>query len=289
MRCFFVTLILVQASILRILGEPSDPALTGTKAASFPTNAIPSEAEPIGRPVGFVWIKPGTFLMGSPKMEQERGKNEGPQTLVTIAKGFWMGRHEVTQAEFQLVMGGDRSQFKGESLPMESVSWFNATNYCRRLSLREKAAGHLPPGYWFRLPTEAEWEYACRAGKISAYAFGSSLSSTKANFNGNHPYGGALKGPNVDATTPVGSYPPNAWGLYDMHGNVWEWCLDWYGPYPGGEVTDPKGPATGFKRVVRGGNWFLMGRYCRSADRMYDFPGSKDASLGFRVVLAQVE
>ena len=227
--------------------------------------------------------------MGSSNTEAERGKNENPLTQVTLTRGFWMGRHEVNQAEFQLVMGGDRSQFKGETLPMESVSWFNATNYCRKLSLRERAAGHLPPGYAFRLPTEAEWEYACRAGKVSAFAFGSALSSTKANFNGNHPYGGGLKGPYVDMTTPVGSYPPNAWGLYDMHGNVWEWCLDWYGSYPGGEVTDPKGPINGFKRVVRGGNWFLMGRYCRSADRMYDFPGSKDPSLGFRVVLAQGE
>jgi len=197
-----------------------------------------------------------------------------------------MGRHEVTQAEFQALMGGDRSQFKGENLPMEMVSWFNATNYCRKLSIREHNAGHLPEGYLYRLPTEAEWEYACRSGKITAFAFGSALSSTKANFNGNHPYGGGLKGPFLDQTAPVGSYPPNAWGLYDMHGNVWEWCEDWYGNYPGGEVVDPTGPATGSKRVIRGGNWFLMGRYCRAADRMHDFPGSKADSLGFRVVLA---
>lgn len=289
MRCLLVSLVLIVASASVMAAESSAPAGPERQEAKGATNAVPGSTEPAGRPIGFVWIKPGTFMMGSPNFEVQRGKNEGPQTQVTITRGFWMCNHEVTQAEFQLIMGGDRSQFKGDTLPMESVSWFNATNYCRKLSVRQRTAGLLPPGYWFRLPTEAEWEYACRGGKISAFGVGSTLGSTKANFNGKYPYGGEPKGPYLDMTAPVRSYPANAWGLYDMHGNVWEWCQDWYAPYPGGEVTDPKGPPTGLKRVVRGGNWFLMGRYCRSADRMYDFPGSKDESLGFRVVLARSE
>ncbi len=289
MRCVLILLVLVLAPVAAMAAEASERSGPVPRIGLTSTNEAPPITEPIGRPVGFVWIKPGTFMLGSPKMEAERGKNEGPQTQVTITRGFWMGRHEVTQAEFQLVMGGNRSQFKGDTLPMESVSWFNATNYCRKLSMRAQAAGHLPQGYWFRLPTEAEWEYACRAGKMSAFAFGSTLSSTKANFNGKYPYGGVPNGPNVDMTTPVGSYAPNAWGLYDMHGNVWEWCSDCYASYPGGEVIDPTSPSNGFKRVIRGGNWFLMGRYCRSADRMYDFPGSKNESLGFRVVLAEIK
>ncbi len=285
-----VSLTLALVALAAMAAEESGSSVpVSAQTSADGTNTPSSTGEPLGRPLGFVWIKPGKFLMGSPPIEKERGKNEGPQTQVTITRGFWIGRHEVTQAEYQLVMGGDRSQFKGTNLPMESVSWFNATNYCRRLSLRMQAAKQLPSGYWFRLPTEAEWEYACRAGKIGAFAFGSSLSSTKANFNGKYPYGGSPVGPNLDMTAPVGSYPANPWGLYDMHGNVWEWCGDLYGPYPGGEVTDPKGSTNGVKRVIRGGNWFLMGRYCRSADRMYDFPGSKNESLGFRVVLAPVE
>ena len=263
-------------------GSQAEPA-----AGLLSTNSAASTGEPLGRPPGFVWIKPGTFIMGSPTNEVERAKNEGPATEVTISKGFWIGRYEVTQAEFQKIMGGDRSQFKGDNLPMESVSWFNATNYCRKLTNRERAAGHLPEGHVYRLPTEAEWEYACRAGKITAFTFGSAISSTKANFNGNYPYGGGQPGPYLEATAPVGSFQANAWGVYDMHGNVWEWCQDWFGNYPGGSVTDPTGPAEGRKRVIRGGNWFLMGRYCRSAHRMYDFPGSKDEALGFRVVLAR--
>ena len=238
-----------------------------------------------------VKIEPGTFLMGSPGSEADRANAEGPQTQVTISKGFWMGKYEVTQGQYEAVMGNNPSTFKGgTNLPMESVSWLDASNFCAKLTERERHAGRLPTGYVYRLPTEAEWEYACRAGTTTATAYGDSLSSSQANFNGENPYGGAAKGASLGRTSKVGSYAPNAWGLYDMHGNVWEWCLDWYsGSLPSGSVIDPKGSTSGSYRVNRGGSWDYNGRYCRSASRYYGSPDYRDGDYGFRPVLAPTQ
>jgi formylglycine-generating enzyme required for sulfatase activity len=251
--------------------------------AGATTNVPPANPDP----ARLAWIAPGTFTMGSPTLEADRFSGEVQHT-VTISQGFWMGKHEVTQGEYLAVMGSNPSYFTGDlQRPVEQVSWNDATNYCGKLTAQERGAGRLPAGYEYRLPTEAEWEYACRAGTTTATAYGDSLSSAQANFNGNNPYGGAAVGPYLERTTAVGSYAPNAWGLYDMHGNVWEWCLDWWGDYPSGSVTDPKGPASGSLRMIRGGAWNIRGGYCRSADRGgWSGTGAGKSVHGFRAVLS---
>ncbi len=232
-------------------------------------------------PQGMVWIPPGTFTMGSPSTEKDRESFEGPQTVVTITKGFWMSNYETTQAEYQSVMGSNPSSFTGDpQRPVENVSWYDATNYCGKLTARERAAGRLPAGYEYRLPTEAEWEYACRAGTATRFSYGDDLNYTSL---GDYAW---YSGNSGSQTHPVGKKLPNTWGLYDMHGNVWEWCQDWYGTYPGGSVTDPRGPNTGSNRVGRGGSWHDGGRYCRTANRGGINPGYRSIDLGFRPALA---
>ena len=244
------------------------------------TAAIPASPDP----QLFAWIRPGTFAMGTPGSQVV----DGPQTTVTLSRGFWMSRVETTQEDYLTVTGRNPSAFSGDlKRPVEQVTWNDATDYCTLLTVRDWLLGRLPAGYVYRLPTEAEWEYACRAGTTTATAFGDGLSSVQANFWGDYPYGGAAKGPFLQTTAPVGSYTPNAWGLHDMHGNVWEWCSDWYGDYPGGSVTDPSGPITGLWRVYRGGAWYDWGESCRSASRDCAGPGTWTTSLGFRPVLAQ--
>ena len=185
-----------------------------------------------------------------------------------------MGVHEVTQAQYEQVMGVNPSEYKGANNPVEMVSWEDAVEFCRRLSElpAEKAAGNV-----YRLPTEAEWEYACRAGTTTKFSFG----DDESDFG---EYGWYRE--NSGRTThPVGSKLPNAWGLYDMHGNVWEWCQDWYGDYPSGSVTDPSGATSSSFRVLRGGGWDYSADGCRSAFRGRDLPSCRDyGRLGFRVV-----
>ncbi len=230
---------------------------------------------------GTVWINPGTFTMGSPSTEWHRFDDEGPQTRVTISPGFGMSKYETTQEEYLEVMGENPSYFTGDlKRPVEQVTWNDAANYCAKLTARERAAGRLPAGYEYRLPTEAEWEYACRAGTTTRFSFGDDLQYTNL---GKYAW---YDRNSMGQTHPVGVKAPNAWGLYDMHGSVFEWCLDWYGDYPGGSVTDPRGPSTGSHRVIRGGGWNHDGWNCRSTARSSDSPDSRCKKTGFRPVLA---
>ena len=249
-----------------------------------PGNAIPVP--------NMVSIPAGTFTMGSPVTEWERFLDETRHT-VTLPKGFYLGKYEVTQGEYFGVMGNNPSKFTGDlKRPVEQVSWNDATDYCGKLTAFERAAGRLPASWVYRLPTEAEWEYACRAGTTTPFNLGPDLRSGMANFNSSVEYVGGIgtvqnsNGIWLARTTAVGSYAPNAWGLYDMHGNVFEWCLDWYGDYASGSVADPKGPTSGLFRVLRGGGWIYDARECRSAYRDFGPPNSGRNSLGFRVVLA---
>ena len=220
-------------------------------------------------------VCPGTFTMGSPANEPGRVNDEGPQTRVTLTRAFWLGQTEVTQAQWEALMGSNPSTFKGASRPVEQVSWNDAMAFCRKLTERERAAGRLPKGYAYTLPTEAQWEYACRAGTTGLYAGDGNLDDM-----------GWYEGNSGNTTHPVGQKQPNTWGLYDMHGNVWEWCLDWYGNYPGGRVTDYAGPSTGTRRVFRGGGWGRGAAFCRSAFRFKGVPSFRFFILGLRVALA---
>jgi formylglycine-generating enzyme required for sulfatase activity len=199
---------------------------------------------------------------------------------VTITHDYWISKYEVTQREFMEVLGRNPSHFTGDSnRPVEKVTFFDASNYCSAVTRRERAAGHLPAGYEYRLPTEAEWEYACRAGVTNQYSFGDDASMAD-------QY--AWTAENSDATThPVGLKRPNPWGLYDMHGDVWEWCLDWYEPYPPAPVTDPVGPAQSKFKVFKGGGWNQDIDYARSANRFMMSPSNGIHFVGFRLALGQ--
>ena len=232
-----------------------------------------------------VWIESGTFTMGSPPpMDPRSGEgydpNSMPQTQVAISKGFWMSKYETTQEEYLAVMGSNPSFNIGSiQCPVDKVSWNDATNYCARLTARENAVGRLPAGYIYRLPTEAEWEYACRGGTTTRYSFGDDESQLGI-------YAWYEKNSGWDSH-PVGEKKPNAWGLYDMHGNVQEWCGDWYGNYPGGSVSDPRGSASGDLRVHRGGSYHYYDNAwaCRSANRGANEPGDRGVCRGFRPIL----
>ncbi len=236
-------------------------------------------------PTNLVFIPPNTFTMGSPANELGRSADEGPQMTVTLTRGFYMAKYLVTQRDYLAVTGSNPSGFPGDpNRPVESVSWLDATNYCALLTEQDRAAGRIPAGSHYRLPTEAEWECAARAGTSTRYNYGDDPGATALS---NHAWYGAHGGV---TTHPVGQKQPNAWGLYDMAGNVWEWCLDWYGPYAGGSISDPQGPAgnaIGVK-VIRGGAWESFESDCRSARRSTEgvSPLIKDFIIGFRVVLA---
>jgi formylglycine-generating enzyme required for sulfatase activity len=227
-------------------------------------------------PAGMVPIPAGSFRMGSDAGHDD----EKPVHEVTLTYSFWMGTTPVTQEQFQALMGVNPSRFEGAKLPVEQVSWRDARIYCERLTKQQSMTGSLPTGYEYRLPTEAEWEYACRAGTTTEYNTGDVLLPTQANLD-DEDKGGDL------GIVPVASYPANAWGLYDMHGNVWEWCLDSYAAYSAGAVKDPF-VTGGPYRVIRGGGWVSDSNHCRSAYRFNRDPGYTGNSVGFRVVLAPV-
>ncbi|MDR3171682.1 MAG: SUMF1/EgtB/PvdO family nonheme iron enzyme [Treponema sp.] len=236
-------------------------------------------------PSNMVRINGGTFMMGSPASEAGRWDDEGPQHRVTVSS-FFMGKYEVTQKEYQAVMGTNPSRFKGDNLPVEQVSWFEAVEYCNARSRKEGLAlaytisgsGDNRTVTWnrnangYRLPTEAEWEYACRAGTTTPYSSGSSVDAA-----GWYSINSGRK------THPVGTKQANAWGLYDLHGNVREWCWDWFGDCGSSAQTDPVGASSGTYRVERGGSWGHNGRYLRSACRDYYTPSNRYGSLGFRL------
>jgi formylglycine-generating enzyme required for sulfatase activity len=239
-----------------------------------------------------IFCPPGTFTMGSPSNETGRGTDE-TQHQVTLSHGFYLGKHEVTQAQYQTIMNGnpsglnaDPSQFKGSNRPVEKVSWNDAQIFLTRLNEMEQTAGRLPTGWKYVLPTEAQWEYACRAGTTTAYSWGNDINSTRANYNWD---GGGTSGNDFKQTRDVGQYAANPWGFFDMQGNVWEWVSDWKANYLIGAQTDPEGPASGSYRVRRGGSWFHGGAYLRSARRVYFPPSARHSDLGFRVGFQAVQ
>ena len=242
---------------------------------------LPLEVRAAKSGILFRLVPPGTFTMGSRADEQDR-KDDETLHFVALSQAFYLGKYEVTQGQWETVMGSYPHSIKGSgpAVPVDVVSWVDCQEFVKRLCVLEGV-----PAGTYRLPTESEWEYACRAGTPTAFAYGDSLSSHQANFDGNYPYGGAARGPYVTKPVAVGSYKPNAWGLYDMHGNVWECCQDWSGDYPMGPRTDPVGPADGSSRVIRGGYWLNSAEYCRAASRQSNPPFALVAGQGFRIAL----
>jgi len=272
-----------------------------------------------------MWVAPGKFVMGSPESEQGRKADESPQTTVTLTKGYWLGKTEVTVGQWKAVTGqGVRDKliqllndeklydFEGkqqkirdfmgfdqhnpdkvianedERLPMYFVSWNEAMDFCRKLTGQERAHGRLPKGYEYTLPTEAQWEYACRAGTTGpTYGnlddIGWYVKNSFINYTGK-----GLSNPPAGPRN-AGEKQSNKWGLQDMPGNIWEWCRDWYGPYPGGNVVDPTGPATGIDRVNRGGSFGSGANDERSANRAKNPPNEDSAYRGFRIALCAVQ
>lgn len=286
--------------------------------------------------LNMVWVAPGTFTMGSPVSEAGREVDESPQTKVTISKGYWLGKTELTIGEWKAVTGeslrdhvikmlndetvydfGDQKKKlrefmnfnredpdrimanESDSLPMYFVSWNDAMELGKKLTMLEKANGNLPEGYEYTLPTEAQWEYACRGGTTTATFAGPLITKgmnapmldTIAWYGGNilANYQGRKLGKLGAGPRNAGEKKPNAWGLQDMPGNIWEWCRDWYGPYPGGNVTDPVGPATGTGRVNRGASWGSGANDLRSANRASNPQPEKSGWRGFRIALCAVK
>lgn len=226
----------------------------------------------------FRWIRPGLFLMGSPAHEAERGSAERLHE-VTLCRGYWLADTACTQAFWLAVWPVNPSHFQDRPPnPVENVSWHDAQGFIAELNRRL-------PGAHARLPSEAEWEYACRAGTTTPYSFGDRITPEQVNYHGNYPCAGGAKGLYRQRTVPVGSLPPNSWGLHEMHGNVWEWCADWYEEYPAVPQRDPRGAAFGKMRVLRGGTWSDPARYARSANRSRIEPAYRPRSTGFRIIL----
>jgi formylglycine-generating enzyme len=273
---------------------------------NLPRTVVPSpfdgrkagdQREVVGIPL--CWCPPGKFVMGSPRSEPERRPGED-QVEVTLTKGFWMAKYEATQVQWKRVFGKLPGELTaelpaGDDLPVGNVNFAEAEAFCHKLTELGRESGALPKDWEFRLPTEAQWEYACRAGTTTATAFGDKLSSHQANFKGK-PYNGAAEGPSLNRAAKVGSYPANAWGLHDMHGNTFEWCRDWYHrKLPGGvdpDLYESKSSASRSangdrSRVRRGGCWADEGWPCRSAFRLRFEPERRYDHIGFRVAIVR--
>ena len=232
-----------------------------------------------GEKMEFVRIPKGTFMMGAPAGEKNADDDEKPQRCVEITRDFYLGKYEVTRGQY-LAMTGQNSGSEDDRLPIVNVSWDSAAGFCWTQSGWVKRK--------LELPTEAQWEYACRAGTTTPFHFGSKLNGDLANCNGDEPYGAEVKGTNKGKPVAVGSYLANPWGLHDMHGNVWEWCRDYYGPYD--KVVDLKDPFQARKQsefdvVLRGGSWSSIARKCRAAHRYGCAPDFRYHNIGFRVCL----
>jgi formylglycine-generating enzyme required for sulfatase activity len=238
--------------------EISLSTLRDKLSKSFKTHLVPSAGN-----LEMIWVEPGKFMMGEP----------GKQHQVTLTKGFYLGKYELTQAQWERVMGNNPSSFKGAGHPMETVTWNDAVAFCKKLTEMEKKVRRLPRGMAYQLPTEAQWEYACRAGTTTAYSWGDTITKTNANYSSS----------GIRRTRDVGQYAANPWGFHDMHGNVSEWTADWSGTYPAGPETDPTGPKKGSLRVNRGSFFHNDGPYLHSARRHADPPSHRNNALGFRV------
>jgi formylglycine-generating enzyme required for sulfatase activity len=307
--------------------------LTGGKQRPFPQGSIISEKyyslnpqvaevpqggkiERMEKPAGLpartssndlVRVQGGSFMMGSPTSEADRYSSEVRHQV--RVSGFYMTKYEVSQGEYAALMGRNPSGFKGDQLPVENVTWYDAIEYCNKRSEREgltpaytidktrvdlNNTSNLDTSKWlvtwnrsatgYRLPTAAEWEYACRAGTSSSFSAGSAITSDQANFNGNFPYTANSRGSFRQTTTAVGSFAPNPWGLYDMHGNVHEWCWDWVGTYTTANQLDPAGASMGTGRIYRGGGWNSHAQDLRSASQDHLAPSRRATHIGFRVV-----
>jgi sulfatase modifying factor 1 len=216
-----------------------------------------------------IWCPPGAFLMGPGPWKEE------PAHPVILTKGFYLGKYEVTQEQYEKVIGTNPSKFKGNKLPVETISWDIAVAFCDELNKKER----IPRSWEFTLPTEAQWEYACRAGTTTAYSWGDNITPQHANYNES----------GINKTVEVGSYKPNPWGFFDMHGNVWEWCLDWFGPYSPDLAVDPMGASNGIQRVMRGGSWEGSAEGLVPTHRGYYYPNSSRYFPSFRVAFKQVD
>lgn len=252
-----------QAEAAKALGVPKELTLELGNGVTMKLTLIPA----------------GKFMMSSPKDEMGRGEEEGPQHEVTISRPFYMGVYDVTQAQYEQVMGANPSRFKSSGNPVETVSWLEAVAFCEKLSRQT--------GRTVALATEAQWEFACRAGTATPFNTGATLAADQANYDATYVYGSGVKGEFRQKTTPAGSFKPNAFGMFDMHGNVWQWCADWYDKayYAGSAAVDPKGPETGNLRVLRGGCWHVYPGDCRSAYRFGLQPEIRADRAGFRVVV----
>jgi formylglycine-generating enzyme required for sulfatase activity len=293
--------LLLATSLAGCRGDPNTdvPTAIGEEPAdaadSFAGSTAGDEREVAG--VKFCWCPPGRFRMGSPRDELERRPGED-QVEVTLTQGFWMAKYEATQGDWKRVVGELPGELTvelpaGDDLPVGNVNFAEAEAFCDKLTELARESGDLPMDWEFRLPTESQWEYACRAGTTTATSFGDRLSSKQANFKGDKPYNGGEPGPSPGRAAPVGRYPANAWGLHDMHGNTFEWCRDWYHRrLPGGvdpDLRDAKESATrsehgDLSRVRRGGCWADEGWPCRSAFRLRFEPERRYDHIGFRVV-----
>ncbi len=284
----FTTVAVLTLALVPAFGQPSRPAdsFLGAKAGD--------EREVGG--VKLCWCPPGKFMMGSPRSEPERRPGED-QVEVTLTRGFWIGKFEATQGQWKRVMGKLPGPLtaelpEGDDYPLGNVNFAETEVFCQKLTEMSHQSGSLPKDWEFRLPTEAQWEYACRAETKTATSFGDKLSSHQANFKGK-PYNGGEPGPSLNRAAKVGSYPANAWGLHDMHGNIFEWCRDWYhAKLPGGvdpdlysALTTAETNRTGDRsRSRRGGAWTDDGWPCRSAFRLRFEPARRYDHIGFRVV-----
>jgi uncharacterized protein (TIGR02996 family) len=256
-----------QARMVALLGEGVRPCLPQE------TITLPGGVE-----MTFSFIPPGSFLMGSDHREAKAG--EKPVHRVTLTKGFFLGIHPVTQAQWRAITGESPSHFQGDNRPVENVSWDDAQEFCRKLTIH--LAGRVKVG----LPSEAEWEYACRAGTTTEFHFGDVITPDLANYAGNFTWNGSPKGKYRQETTEVGSFPSNSWGLFDMHGNVWEWCQNGYGPYSADDQVDPAQLSEHSNEycILRGGCWCGGPICCRAAFRNWYEPATRDINFGFRCV-----